>query len=304
MARKPSSDSQPKADPRLLVPTNQAREQLLSRQQIGRGMLEQQKSQVSDIVSLDAAEREFQKWDDYNAELLRRLFDKGEYAQGYSWVGNVGVMVVGGGRDLRREIANHLESFQLKLDYLESLADRLDLIPLSLNVAPTVVKAEPTGSRLATSSSNKVFLVHGQDNETKSIVARFLEHCGLQPVILHEQADQGRTIIEKFEQNADVAFAVILLTPDDLGALTAVASEPGALQPRARQNVILELGYFIGRLGRDRVCALKKGDVELPTDFSGVVYTPYDGGNEGWKIKLARELKAAGLSVDLERALG
>lgn len=259
--------------------------------------------QVQNASSLDVAAREYKKWDDYNIELLRRFFDNDEYSSRYSWEGSAGYVVVAGGRDVRREAKEHFETFQSKLDYLESLTDRLDLIPLAPNVAHTVVKADVALSRPSVSSTNKVFLVHGQDSETKSIVARFLEHCGLQPVILHEQADQGQTIIEKFEQNADVAFAVVLLTPDDLGGLAAVASESGALQLRARQNVILELGYFIGRLGRDRVCALKKGDLELPSDFSGVVYTPYDGGNEGWKIKLARELKAAGLSVDLDRAL-
>lgn len=155
-------------------------------------------------------------------------------------------------------------------------------------------------------SNKKVFIVHGQDNETKTIVARFVERCGLEPVILHEQDDRGRTIIEKFEQSSDVAFAVILLTPDDLGGLRP-ASGGTTLEnakPRARQNVILELGYFIGKLGRTGVCALKRGEVELPSDISGVVYTPYDGADEGWKIKLAREMRAAGLDVDLNKALG
>jgi len=136
-------------------------------------------------------------------------------------------------------------------------------------------------------------------------VARFIEHCGITPVILHEETDQGRTIIEKFEQNADVDFAVVLLTPDDVGCARAdFGDNKDALQPRARQNVILELGFFIGKLGRNHVCALRRGEVELPSDFSGVIYTPYDGADEGWKIKLVREMKAAGLPIDLNKALG
>ena len=151
--------------------------------------------------------------------------------------------------------------------------------------------------------TRKVFVVHGRDMEMKSIVARFLEHCGLMPVVLQEQTDQGRAVIEKFEECADVRFAVVLLSPDDVGGIKpeSRAGRP-QLQRRARQNVLLELGYFIGKLGRSNVCVLKKGDVEVPSDYSGVVYTPF-GPDEGWKLKLARELKAAGMEVDMNKAL-
>ena len=103
-------------------------------------------------------------------------------------------------------------------------------------------------------NSRKVFIVHGHDNEAKERVARFLEKLGLEPIILHEKASSGRTIIEKFETySGDIAFAVVLLTPDDVGC-AALSRENQ--KPRARQNVILELGYFLGRLGRVRICAL------------------------------------------------
>ena len=101
-------------------------------------------------------------------------------------------------------------------------------------------------------------------------MARFLEKLGLQPIILHEQPNSGRTIIEKFETySSDISFAIVLLTPDDIGGINENDQEQ---QPRARQNVIMELGYFMGRLGRTRVCALHKGGVELPSDYQGVVY--------------------------------
>jgi predicted nucleotide-binding protein len=116
-----------------------------------------------------------------------------------------------------------------------------------------------------------------------------LEKLQLEAIILHEQPDAGRTIIEKFVDCADeVGFAVVLLTPDDLGG-SALASTHVA---RARQNVIFELGYFAGKLGRGRVCLLRKGEVEIPSDLYGVIYTDMDAA-EGWKIKLVRELKAA-----------
>lgn len=90
-----------------------------------------------------------------------------------------------------------------------------------------------------------------------------------------------------------VSFAVVILTPDDVGRAKSVR----ALEPRARQNVLLELGYFMGKLGRSKVCALKKGAVEIPSDFAGVVWEEMDA-NGGWKTKLARELQAAGHVID------
>ena len=146
--------------------------------------------------------------------------------------------------------------------------------------------------------TKEVFIVHGRDDAAKETVARFLDRLGLSPVILHEQPNQGRTIIEKFEHHAQVGFAIALLTPDDVGALQEDASN---LKPRARQNVIFEFGYFIGRLGRERVCALTKGDIELPSDYDGVIYIPLDD-SEGWKMKLVQEFKNAGLNVDANRA--
>ena len=147
-------------------------------------------------------------------------------------------------------------------------------------------------------SPKEIFVIHGRDNEAKETVARFLTRLALTPVILHEQPNQGRTIIEKFERNAQVGFAVALLTPDDVGALK---NEEKKLKPRARQNVVFELGYFLGRLGRERVCALTKGNVELPSDYDGVAYISLDDG--GWKMDLIRELKNVGFDVDANKAL-
>ena len=145
--------------------------------------------------------------------------------------------------------------------------------------------------RQAQSDSRKVFVVHGHDEGAREAVARFIEKLGFEPIILHEQANQGRTIIEKVEAHGDVRFAVVILTPDDEGC-----EKGGKPRARARQNVVLELGYFIGRLGRKHVCALKRGDVEIPSDFAGVVYESMEG--DGWKQALGRELDAAGFGID------
>ena len=145
--------------------------------------------------------------------------------------------------------------------------------------------------------SNEVFVIHGRDEGTRETVARFLQTLGLEPVILQEKVNRGRTIIEKFEDHADAQFAVALLTPDDAGSLQGDKND---LKARARQNVIFELGFFIGRLGRKGVCALTKGDVEIPSDYAGVVYIPLDD-FAGWKQKLFQELKSAGFQVDANR---
>lgn len=147
--------------------------------------------------------------------------------------------------------------------------------------------------------NRRVFVVHGRDEEAKQTVARFLQQIGLEPIILHEQANKGRTIIEKFEQNADVGFAVVLLTPDDVGALRG---EEDKLRPRARQNVILELGYFVSALGRSCVFALKKGDLDIPSDYISVVYTQMDEPG-AWKMALAREIHSAGITVDFQKVV-
>jgi predicted nucleotide-binding protein len=148
--------------------------------------------------------------------------------------------------------------------------------------------------------NNSVFLVHGHDGETKYAVARFLEQVGITPVILHEQISKGMTLIEKFETFAKRAgFAVILMTPDDYGY--QVGNEENK-KHRARQNVIFELGYFSALLGREKTIVLKKGDIEIPSDAFAIVYEPVDN-NEGWKMRLAKELKAAGFSVDMNKAV-
>jgi len=148
--------------------------------------------------------------------------------------------------------------------------------------------------------SNRVFVVHGHDNEMKQAVARIVERLGLEAVILHEKPNRGQTIIEKIERFSDVRFAVVLLSPDDTGYSNAEGS--GSAKPRARQNVILELGYFAGKLGRENVVALHRGSkgekLELPSDYDGVLYTPYDGDSGTWRGELVGELKDSGYDVD------
>lgn len=142
----------------------------------------------------------------------------------------------------------------------------------------------------------KVFIVHGHDDAIKQEVARTMEHLKLKPIILHEQANQGRTIIEKFEANgSDVGFAIILLTADDVGRLKTEGGEDN--KPRARQNVVFEMGYFMSLLSRSHVVVLYEENVELPSDISGILYIPY---NKGWELEIVKELKACGYNVSAD----
>jgi len=148
----------------------------------------------------------------------------------------------------------------------------------------------------------KVFLVHGRDDAAKHSVARFLERrAGLDVIILSERPNRGRSLLTKFREEADgAAFAVVLMTGDDLAelrpGLVPQGQQPVAPGPRARQNVIFEMGFFIGQLGVDRVCALVPPGVEHPSDYDGVVYVPFDD-QEGWQRKLVTELHAADVPV-------
>ena len=193
---------------------------------------------------------------------------------------------------------NFQREVQAKDAFLRSLLEEVSLYPQAVlkGQANSLQDKKPNQVK---QSSNDIFIVHGHDDGIKNTIARFIEKLDLHPIILHEQPNKGMTIIEKFENHAPVSFAIILLTPDDVGASV---EEKDKLSPRARQNVVFELGFFIGSLKRQRVVVLYKKEVEIPSDFNGILYIPYDESG-GWKLLLARELKSAGFNVDLNKAI-
>jgi len=148
-------------------------------------------------------------------------------------------------------------------------------------------------------SGGDILLVHGRDEATKESLLEFLEELGLHPLVLHEQPDGGRSLIEKVEGFSNILFAIILITPDDI---VAPRHKPKEKQVHVSQNVIFELGYLMGKLGRRRVCALYKEGVEIPSDYSGTVYIPMDS-RGGWRLLIAKEIKQAGIEVDLNKAI-
>lgn len=139
-------------------------------------------------------------------------------------------------------------------------------------------------------NSKRIFIVHGHDGELKEAVARIIEKQNIEAVILGEKANQGRTIIEKFENYSDVGGAICLFTADDVGS----EKNNTSTKSRARQNVVFETGYFMGKLGRDHVVLLADNNVEMPSDLSGVVYT----NAKNWQVDLLKDLKAMGYVID------
>jgi len=183
---------------------------------------------------------------------------------------------------------------------LRTIADRLATLETQIKL----VGNEVTNKGQKTEYSRDIFIVHGHDGELKIELARFLERLGFNPIILHEQPDKGQTIIQKLQnEGAKVGYAFILHTPDDEGRAKNLDSE---LQPRARQNVIFEHGMFVGQFTHQRVCAIVKEGVEIPTDLSGIVYKriPKDGGIDSIALSLIQELRSAGYVVDANRVFG
>lgn len=266
----------------LSIPKADAEQKIRSRIEKGRAIIDLPINSREELLVARAGE---DKWSDYNRELLKHLFENedivGEYNLGYGQVW--GATSIDGDARMFREYMNDY------ITKLESIFERLELIP--------EFTAEAQSQKQILLNGDGVFIVHGHDETAKESAARFIEKLGLKAIILHEQSNAGRTIIEKFEANSNVAFALVLLTPDDIGAPKDKKDEA---KPRARQNVILELGYFMGKLGRGRVCVLYKEGVEIPSDYQGVLYIPMDSA-DAWRMTLAKEIKEAGLPVDLNK---
>lgn len=174
-----------------------------------------------------------------------------------------------------------------------------DFIEGAVGYKKALTKTSSNVQKSMNSQPTRVFIVHGHDESAQNKAARFVEKLGFEAIILHEKASSGRTIIEKIEHYSDVGFAVVLYTPDDVGN---VKTEAENLNVRARQNVVFEHGYLIGRLGRENVSALVDGKLELPNDISGVVYISLDEG-AAWQLQLAKEMKQSGYDIDMNKLI-
>lgn len=161
----------------------------------------------------------------------------------------------------------------------------------------------PKGKKTNQINSNRIFIVHGHNNEMKETVARAVQNLDFEAVILHEMPNQGRTVIEKFtDHSEEVQYAIVLLSADDFAYPKGADMQQGKLRPR--QNVVFELGYFIAKLGRNRVFPLYEtmDNFEIHSDFAGVVLVPFDS-RGAWKMDLGKELEALGVAVNWSRLM-
>lgn len=206
----------------------------------------------------------------------------------------IDTMSVGDVLDFDRATTFNCAKYFDQEGYIKARDDAYGEISITVN---GIDEADKIQSRTAVPSfkqGNYVFIVHGHDDEAKESVARYIEKLSLEAIILHEMPNKGRAIMEKLEDHSDVGFAVVILTPDDLGTSKDKRED---LKPRARQNVIFELGYFVGKLRRERICVLRKENVEIPSDYEGILYIEMDKGG-GWKQRLAKEMKEVGIKID------
>lgn len=242
------------------------------------------------------AKDDYSSWQLATRNYLEKIF--GPDSKNISSVMDVGKYAAAPIGPNREWWENHrATSLQSQLSQLGVLVEFLEM-NLRLTLCSNDGEMARDSSPKNNDNGKSVFVAHGHDHGSLEQVARLLERLQQHVVILHEQPSGGRTIIEKFEAHSDVGFAVVVLTADDRGG-PADATYDRQL-PRARQNVIFELGYFVGKLGRNHVCALYETGVEVPSDYAGVLYIHLDSAG-AWRLALAKELRAAGLAIEFER---
>lgn len=251
--------------------------------------------EVIDQENFGKLKFDYESWNDYNNEFLKQSFNKplNEYRKRYA---NAGYTFMGD--MLTADSSNPINGFKgLINNKLADLAKLRDKIELLKSIVQTEKSANENNGKHQILSKKEIFIVHGHDDEAKVKTARFVEKLGFKPIILHEQASSGKTIIEKIESYSNVGFGIVLYTPCDIGSKKIESPE---LKNRARQNVVFEHGFLIGKIGRENVCALVKGEIETPNDISGVVYVTMDN-NEAWEFQIAKELKKSGYAVDMNK---
>lgn len=250
-------------------------------------LIKRQIDQIDGLLELAYNDPEVRKWDNMTEQILIKSFGKPhDNLSDFFSARHGGVVRMGMYPD------------ELQLEYQENLTKCKKLLEgfieqLDLFAEPIIDKSQTEDKK---DLSKKVFIVHGHDDTAKSELALIISSLGFEPIILHEQANEGMTLIEKLEKHSDVGYAFILLTPDDVGSS---ANQRENLHARARQNVVFEFGLFAGKLGRNRVCCIYKGDIELPSDLHGLVYIPFTNSINEKQIDIIRELKAAGYQINI-----
>lgn len=265
----------------LVKPREVFKNELLDRIKIGEELFSRP---VLDLKQLSQSNKDVYNWEDFNEELIKRSFNNqySEYFDEYSKLNTMSGMM-----DYMQGVNTNHPSYQLQqakqniensIGWLKRLVEKLPLIEEEASIGTYQTKDK--------TFFNRGFLVHGHNQERKYEIARFIENDLKRKIIIfHEQPNKGKTIIEKFESYSSVDFAVALWTADDVGKANAEEN----LKSRARQNVIFETGFFIGKIGRQNVVVLYENGVETPSDYSGVIFIPL---SDNWKDDLRREIEA------------
>lgn len=291
MVTRKKASTEVKAVCELIISRDDMKNKIQDR--IQKGLLLLQKS-INDNNDLEQFNADYRKWSDFNSELLKRSFTNEDFKVEYEGGVFGGISLYE--PSLGEKISDSTRRLQGKIRKLESIMERLELIPISSHVAEENIEM-PQNSVVKT---KKVFIVHGRDEISKTNLEVFLREIGLEPIVLHRQADVGQTVIEKFEANSDVGFAFILLTPDEIAYLSPEDSLPDDKRQkelRARPNVMFEFGYFVGKLGRSKVCCLYTGDVVIPSDLNGLIYKKYNSSIEEVAYSIMKDLRATGYAV-------
>lgn len=226
---------------------------------------------------------EFERWHDFNKELYSTAFETPNNRYKYDYES---CWVVIWGKDVIGEYKDNIRRF---INKMKGDIEKIDLIPC---IVPDDIKEVCIKEK----NTKNVFIVHGHDDAAINEVKVFLIKLGLNPIILREQANAGKTIIEKIEEYTNVGFSIVLYTPCDEGKSKTETS----YRDRARQNVVFEHGYLCAKLGRENVCALVKDGIEIPGDISGIVFILME---KGWELQVAKELKRAKYQIDLNDLL-
>jgi predicted nucleotide-binding protein len=280
--------------PKLCGTTEEAHEKIQERIDKGQQLRDRQ---IDSRDEYSRALSDHGNWSRHNKNLLLQLFDGSLFAEEYTkgciflptrpfLPASTGERVTEEKVEFSRDLDRYRKNIDRDINHLMGIQDQLKLYD------------EPD---LPTRTfGDKIFIVHGHDEAAKHKIARFISDLDLSAIILDEQPSRGQTIIDKFEEHANEAgFAIVLLTADDVGAPKNKKDEP---KPRARQNVIMELGYFLCGLGRDRVRILYEEGVELPSDIHGIIYVQMDE-RGAWKLELAQEMASIGMTVDMNKLL-
>lgn len=237
-------------------------------------------AQINSNEGFSAAQKEYYKWHQFNTDLLRRLFDTEEISEQYSaWYGMAG----GGRSSFTEELQYHYSNIEGQMQKLESIKERLSLFDEPA-LTPAVLSAPPVA--VAAPKPKRIFISHGRSDLWRQVQAYIEKDIGIPTLELAQEANRGRTVLQKlWEESSKCSFAVIVMTGDDLAA-------DGT--PRARENVMHEIGLFQGRYGLENVCVLHEENTNIPTNIHGLVYIPFAKGNIREVLgELFREIRAA-----------